>query len=340
MMNTKIAILQGTKLMLVAVAIAVGLMLVSFGCRQKESAPKEKVTLGVASIIMATPIFIAREKGYFAEEGLEVVCKPYAFGKKAMEGMFAGENDIATVAETPIIFQSFVRNDFSIFATFFQSYNDAKIVAGKDKAISLPADLKGKRIGTIEGTSAHYFLYMYLLEHGIDSATTTISFYPAAELANVLKNDMVDAIVAFEPYAYNAKLAMPGETVTLPQSTLFRETFNLVAMKGWAEQHRQTLEKMIRATDRAVTFVQHAKQESIDILVKNTPFSKELLEAVWDDYSYQVSLDNSMLTTMEDEARWAIETKLVDRRTVPNYLEYYYLDAMKAVKPEAISIVK
>ena len=77
------------------------------------------------------------------------------------------------------------------------------------------------------------------------------------------------------------------------------------------------------------------------ILVNNTKFlSKEMLDAVWDDYIYQLSLDNSMLTALEDEARWAIKNKLVDARTIPNYLDYYYLDAMKAVKPDAVSVVK
>jgi NitT/TauT family transport system substrate-binding protein len=53
-----------------------------------------------------------------------------------------------------------------------------------------------------------------------------------------------------------------------------------------------------------------------------------------------MTLDNAMITALEDEARWAIQNRLVDARTIPNYLDFYYLDAMKSVKPGAISIVK
>jgi NitT/TauT family transport system substrate-binding protein len=181
---------------------------------------------------------------------------------------------------------------------------------------------------------------MYLVEHRIDPASVTVSFYPAADLPDALKNGKVDAITAFEPYAYLSGLAMPGKTITLPKSALFRETFNLVAMKAWAGQHPETLKKIIRAVDKAITFVQQNKQETISILVKNTKFSKEMLEAVWEDYIYEITLDNSMLAGLEDEARWAIQNKLVSTRTAPNYLDYYYLDAMKAVKPESVSIIK
>jgi hypothetical protein len=38
------------------------------------------------------------------------------------------------------------------------------------------------------------------------------------------------------------------------------------------------------------------------------------------------------------EARWAIRNRLTDASKVPNYLGYVHIDAMKAVKPEAVQI--
>jgi len=64
--------------------------------------PKEKVTIGSCRQFLSSPIIIAQEKDYFSEEGLDVAFKYYPSGKKAMEAMFAGEVDIATVAETPL----------------------------------------------------------------------------------------------------------------------------------------------------------------------------------------------------------------------------------------------
>jgi len=315
----------------------------SSSCKKQEpkySGPKETVTLGVASIVLSAPLYIAQAKGYFDEEGLQVVFKPYPTGKKAIERMFAGENEIATVAETPVLFESFLRNDFCLFGTFFYSYKDSKVIASKESGIKSPADLKGKRIGTIEKTSAHYFTYIYLTEHGIDPAAVKISFYPSGEIPAALKNGQVDAIVAFEPYAFQTKLALPEQTVTLPNSMLFRETFSLVAMKAWAGKHPESLKRMLRAVDRGITYTRENKQESIGILVKELKVNREMLEAVWDDYIYQFSLDNSLLTLLENEARWAIRYKLVDAKTIPDYFDLYFIDAMKAVKPDAVSIIK
>ena len=49
---------------------------------KKPAGPKEKVTIGAASLILSAPLIIAQEKGYFSEEGLEVTFKFYPSGKR------------------------------------------------------------------------------------------------------------------------------------------------------------------------------------------------------------------------------------------------------------------
>ena len=325
------------------ISLIFGLIISSAACNKQEkgnAAPKESVTIGVASIAMSSPIIIAQEKGYFEENGLKVIIKPYPSGKKAIEGMLAGENDIATTAELPIMFQSFVRNDFNVIATFTHSYKDIKVIARKDRGIITPADLKGKRVGLIEKTGTHFFSYVYFTEHKIDPSTLKISFYAPNDLPDALKSGQVDAIVAFEPIAYQALAKIPGQAIMLPVTKLFRNTFNLAAKKDWTGQHPETLKKVIRAVDGAIEFTKKNRDESIILIANYLKLPKEYLLSVWDDHVFQLSLDNYILTTMEDEARWAIKHEFVDARVVPNYLDFIYPDAMKAVKPDVVSIVK
>jgi len=48
--------------------------------------------------------------------------------------------------------------------------------------------------------------------------------------------------------------------------------------------------------------------------------------------------DSVMQTFQVPDARWAIRNRLRDATKVPNYLGYVHIDAMKAVKPEAVLI--
>ena len=60
---------------------------------------------------------------------------------------------------------------------------------------------------------------------------------------------------------------------------------------------------------------------------------------VWKEHLFSLSLDQSLITAMEDEARWMIKNKLTKEKDVPNFLNYIHVDALKAAKPEAVHII-
>lgn len=318
------------------------MLLLPLSCREQEKAvaPKEKVTIGVASVILSLPIIIAQEKAYFSDEGLDVTFKGYPFGKPAMEAMFKGDIDVSTVAETPIVFNSFIRNDFAVFGTFAYSYDDSKVLGRKDRGISRPADLKGRRMGITARTSSHFFAHIYLSEHNIAPSEVTMVDLPATDFPAALHSGRIDAIVAFEPHAYNAMKLLPDNIARLPGSNLFRETFNLVIMKEYAKGHPQVPIRILRAVDRAISFIKQNRDESVAIGANYLKAEKGFLNAVLDDFVFKLSLDHALIVTLEDEARWAIKNRMANISNAPNYMGYFYSEAMEAIKPEAMTIIK
>ena len=307
---------------------------------EKSIGPKEKVTVGVGSGGLSLPFIIAQEKGFFQEEGLDAVVKYYPSGKKAMEAMFAGEVDIATGADIPIVFNSFIRDDFAVFATFSYSYDDIKVLGRKDRGIGKPEDLKGKKIGYTAGTSSQFFVHIYLTEHGIDPAAVKLVEFAPTDLPGALKQGKVDAIATFEPYASEALKALPGKAVKLPKSDLYKATFNLAVMRAYAKEHPGLLKKVLKAVDKATTFIKQDRNESIAVMTKSLKLGGNSFVSVADDLVFELSLDHSLFTIFEDEARWAMKNGLTDKTKIPNYLGYFYPDALKEVKPEALTIIK
>jgi NitT/TauT family transport system substrate-binding protein len=325
------------------IVLLLSLTVFSASCQKPEKSigPKEKVTIGIGPGVLSLPFIIAREKGFFQEEGLDATLRLYPSGKKrSMEAMLEGEVDSATLTETPIVFSSFMRDDFAVFATFAYSYDNSKIIGRKDRGVSKPADLKGKKIGFTAGTSSHFFAQVYLTEHQIDTAAVKLVNCPPADLPGALKEGRVDAIAILEPYAYMAMEALPGKAVRLPGSNLYKQTFNLVVMRSYAKGHPELLKKVLKTVDRAITFIKQNRNESIALMTKSLKPGEDLFVSVLDGVVFELSLEHSLFTILEDEARWAIANKLTDKTKVPNYLGYFYLDAMKAVKPEAVTIIK
>jgi NitT/TauT family transport system substrate-binding protein len=63
------------------------------------------------------------------------------------------------------------------------------------------------------------------------------------------------------------------------------------------------------------------------------------METVWPRYQISLSLDQSLILAMEDEARWMIANDLTNETQVPNFLDSIYIDGLEAVKPDAVNII-
>ena len=60
---------------------------------------------------------------------------------------------------------------------------------------------------------------------------------------------------------------------------------------------------------------------------------------MWQNFSFGTGLDQELLLTLEDQARFAIDNKLTEQTKVPNYLDFIYFAGLEAVNPGSVSII-
>ena len=327
---------------LVAVVMVVATV-VGAGCAsvEKPDGPLEKVTIGIsATSLLPSLVHIAEEKGYFLEEGIDVEIKGYPTGKAALAATFNGEVDMATVADTPIVTNSFERNDFAVLVTILDSAQHAKALARKDRNISTPQDLVGKKVATTIGTTAHFFLVTFFALNGIDTSDVEIVNLKPGEMVEAIVDGDVDAIFAWEPNILESQKSLGDNAIVLPSDVGYLQTFNLTTKNDFIENHPESIRKIIKALAKAEEFTKDNREESVDIIASRLGADREDIDKLWDGYRFRLSLSQTLIMTLEDEARWAIRSSFTDKTEVPNYLDYIHMDALEEVKPEAISIIR
>jgi len=313
------------------------------GCTgtEKPAGPLEKVTIGIsATSLLASLVHIAEEKGYFLEEGIDVEIKGYLTGKAALAATFSGEVDMATVADTPIASNSFERNDFAVFLTIVDSAQHSKALARRDRGISDPQDLIGKKVATTIGTTAHFFMSVFFTLNGIDVSDVEIIDMKPGELSEAIVNGDVDAICVWEPNALNAAKSLGDNAIILPSDVGYQATFNLATMNDYIENNPELIRNVIKALVKAEEFANNNREESIDIIASRLETNREDIDKLWDGYRFKISLSQSLILTLEDVARWSMQNNLTDETEIPNYLDYIYMDALEEIKPEAITIIR
>lgn len=261
-------------------------------------------------------------------------------GKAALEGLLHGKSDFATVAETPIVFAVLKGSEISVLATIETSTKNEAIIARRDLGIASAADLKGRRIGVTIGTTGDYYLDLFLVIQGMARKDVTIVDLMPEEMTSALVERKVDAVSTWAPLVTNLRKALGDHGVMLQGEGIYTGTFNVVSSKEFPRQRPETIKRLLRALVKAEGFIVANPEESQNIISEFSGIDQESLAGIWNDFQFNLSLNQSLLFTLEDQARWAVRSGLTQHREIPNFLESLYFDGLQAVKPESVRVIR
>lgn len=300
----------------------------------------DKLVLAVSRSPLSLPLYVAQERHYFADEGVEAALIDCIGGHRCLRQVLEGHADVATAGELPVVFNGFERSDYAVVATLVTAADDVKLIAHARAGIARARQLAGKRVGLTPGTAGHYFLDSFLLTAGVDPRSIVVVGLQPEQLQAALQAGEVDAIVAWEPYAYRAVKALAAQATVLPGSGSFLQTFNLVAGRAQLQSRHDALVRLLRAVERAERYIAERPAEAQAILRRRLQMEPAAVDAVWPGLSFRLRLDQSLITTMEGEARWAIREGHVKARSAPNFLPLVHPAPLQAVNPAAVSVAR
>lgn len=302
-------------------------------------ADAEPLRLAVSRTPLCLPLYVAEEKGYFGAESVDVQLQECLGGQRCLASLLGGRADVATVADMPLAMAAFERADFAILATFVNGSGDLKIVMRGPEGAD--AKLIAGGIGVPIGSAAQYYLDLYLIVSGIDPRTVRIVDLRPEQLVEGLVSGKVDAIAAWEPYGFQALKALKAlktDGHAHSASNGYIQTFNLVVPRHLAGPRDEAFERLLRALLRAEQFIQQEPEAARAILRRRLGLGEEALDFAWPNFSYRLRLDQSLIATMESEARWALREGFVKGKAVPNYLTFLHAAPLRKVKPTAAVI--
>lgn len=300
----------------------------------------EQVTIATNTDYIGTcPVVIAHDKGFFASEGILAIVQPYSSGKASMDAVLTGQADIGTVADIPIMFAGMNDQHISVIATIFKTEKDTGIVGRRDRGINSPISLKGKRIGVTMSTSGHFALDAFLNRQRLAPSEVEIRNYPPEELSHALARGDVDAAVSWEPYLTTMRSELGNNSVAFFGQDIYETIYSIAGMREYVTTHPETVRKILRALNRGAEYCTEYPNAAHQLADREIKADDVKVKGTLRPYQFDVVLDQSLLLALEDEARWAIKNNMTKRKSVPNYLNYVYLDGLEAISPNAVTII-
>ena len=163
------------------------------------------VNVGAVPTIPGSPLYIAQEKGYFKEAGLDLQIKDIASSSEMAVLLATGQLHVVTGAPSVGMFNSVARNlPLKVIVSQAASpYNQSIMVrTGLKDVIKTPADLKGRTIGVnARGSITVYQLGKVLETGGLTIEDVDVKYIAFTQMVTALSSQALDAAVMISPTA-------------------------------------------------------------------------------------------------------------------------------------------
>ena len=200
-------------------------MLLALGCSgEKKAAPKEKIKVSMALLRLTSsaPLFIAMDKGFFAEENLEVTPQWFDAAHPIAVSTASSQVDVGATGITASLFNMAASGQkLAIVADKGREekgYSSSALIVTTDnynKGVTSLEALKGKRVGiTQKGSTFHYMIGRMLETKGM--SLDDVQLIPLGKLGAVmaaLESKQIDAAILNEPNISKVQRAGYGKMV-------------------------------------------------------------------------------------------------------------------------------
>ena len=312
------------------------LVVLGAGCYTPEGAgvpePRD-VTLTASRNLWTTLPVIALKHGFFEEEGLDVSLEHVQAATFSMDALVAGSTDFAAVVEVNVTYLGFTENrDLLVLSTIVES-RDGAIVARRDTGISTPADLKGKTLGVLKGTTSEFFAEGLLRKYSLSAESVSIQNLAPVAMQASIATGAIDAASAWHPFIYNIETELLENAIVFSDPEVYTGYMNIATTPSYAQENPSVVRSFLAALRKAETFVREHPAEAQATMAREINLELEVVTAIWSDYTFELGLDVPvLLEAIDRQAQWIRQTQeSFDGQSIPSYEQYFdpsYLERM------------
>ncbi len=235
-----------------------------------------RIAVGGQNQLLYLPTTLARELGFYKEEGLAVDIQDFAGGSKALEALVGGSADVVSGFYDHTIQMAADGRELVAFVAMLR-FPGLVLTTSPQRAGDLTKveDLKGHLAGVTAAGSSTQMLLTYLLKkHGVDPATVSVvSIGNAATAIAALEHGKVDAGMMADPAFTMMRKRNPAVRILVDMRTVEgvkaafgTETYlaSVIYGKGdWLRAHHDTAARVARAITRTLEWMHEHTPEEI-----------------------------------------------------------------------------
>ena len=180
-------------------------------------AAAETLLIGHSTWVGYGPLFLARDKRFFDEAGVNVELRTFEDPKTRFFALISGKLDgIATTVDTASLYWTPEHPFTSILGLDDSKGGDGIVAVNSIKTIK---DLRGKQVAVNRGSVSDFFLNVLLRQNGMSEKDIKVTQMQQDDAAAAFFAHKVEAAVTWEPWLSKAKTTQGGHVLVDSSST-------------------------------------------------------------------------------------------------------------------------
>jgi NitT/TauT family transport system substrate-binding protein len=252
-----------------------------------------------------------------------------------LDGLLSGEVDIGLSSEYVFVGKAFNNANIRVIGNI-DRYQNVYLIGRKDKGIDNVSDLKGKRIGLTRNTISEFYLGRFLDLHDMSIKDVTLVNMLPSQYIQSITNGSIDALLTGN-YIDKIQERLGNNTVVWPTQNNQKSYYVMSCRSDWITSHSEQISRFLKSLAQAEEYTINHPDEAKAIVQKKLNYTDAYMAEIWPKNEFFLTLDQSLVTAMEDEGRWMIANNLTAEKTIPNFRDYIYLKGLEEVKPESVN---
>lgn len=231
------------------------------------AASAETVRIGLQPWLGYGPLWIADEKGYFEDRGIDVELINFNWDQDVNAALVSGNIEVQAAATNTMINLLNSGIELKGFMLMDAAYEADAIIAGE--GINEVADLAGQSVAYELGATSDLLLNYALRENDLSIDDVDPVPMGASEAGLAAIAGRVAAAVSYEPYI-SAALAEDDSYKVIYDASAAPGLISdlLLAETDYLENNKETLAAIVKAWDDAVTFIRENPDEGGQIIAE------------------------------------------------------------------------
>ncbi|AOB31445.1 ABC transporter substrate-binding protein [Bordetella sp. H567] len=306
--------------------------------------PARKIKVGyLHTLAVDGQLWLADNMGLWKKSGLDPEFIQFQTGLELFQAMSGGSIDVLSTGAVMSNFPA--RGQGKVFLINDVEFATAQLWVHPDMGVNSLADLRGKKISTTTGTTAHVFLDKALRANGIDpKKDVQIVNQRMQDATSAFISKAVPAVALWVPFNIAVRSRVPSAKMLVDASAYYPDA---AIVGGWAARNdfyansKDVLTRIIQTWVQANDYLVAHPDEALDLLQKKY-YANVPLADIKEQYKAQKMFTSGQWVKLYQDGtvtKWLQQVTdfFVDFASIPNAVpasQYFdpklYLETVKA----------